>query len=684
MKFGRTDLFSILQDVKRQEKRTKLKKRWFLGLHIKNGERKKLKEIRKTKRYLPESLLRKDDLFYEEARTHVKHAFGAPYVEGENCIPQDEMDFIQIPNLKRLILSCLDNLTTKGLYLLAMIVSGDAVKFERTRGNLKNIIKGSLSSVLSSERHNDQQQLETHKQIFQLLNNPQHFQHRCEILPGSGSQFYRAAVVKVLCGLEKLPSETLIAMRRKLKGIKAPTPQLKPFKHGWTRGHLIKLVNKLCRKMLSQLDKGNENEQQNPLAKAISVADLSQKLIIGFGSKFLEEFYQFSPEVMSLQSDIINAIWSVGKKEVVPLPVLRDLQLLIEPKTTIANKSLRTAFVNLLTEFLFECSDMDNTPKSLLQVLDVVNKCSNKSTYDVTFQKKHIEEEVDGILTVSAQTNQIVQELLPDCKFDQDFMDAYMEQSEESDDSDSDGNKDEDDNKISDNIQFKIEAVNTTDSNYEGESVGDFMPFEFHPSTIMTEENILNSPFAPGERLKSDSEKLQPKNCNDQCQEESIEQLSTPMAGKNYNSEVVSPDKETGENINVKRHEFYESYTKVDPRDESNFCDETKPIPTKHSAHKNQYLATQDACDKTAMLAYNLIGHMLEEFAVTEGLNLDMIKRSYLNRDKQIEEAKETKEQSSSRKRKRDSDPAIVGAIDELIPSFPDSSMERLRILMGS
>ncbi|PNY14971.1 hypothetical protein L195_g011660, partial [Trifolium pratense] len=44
----------------------------------------------------------------------------------------------------------------------------------------------------------------------------------------------------------------------------------------------------------------------------------------------------------------------------------------------------------------------------------------------------------------------------------------------------------------------------------------------------------------------------------------------------------------------------------------------------------------------------------------------------------------ETKEQSSSRKRKRDSDPAIVGAIDELIPSFPDSSMERLRILMGS
>ncbi|GAU47198.1 hypothetical protein TSUD_89070 [Trifolium subterraneum] len=681
MKFGRTDLFSILQDVKRQENRINLKKRWFMGLPIKKVERKKLKEIRKTKRYLPESLLRKDDLFYEEARTHVEHAFGAPYVEGENCIPQDEMDLIQIPNLKGLILSCLDNLTTKGLYLLAMIVNGDAVKYERTRGNLKKIIKGSLSSVLTSERHDDQQQLETHKQLFQLLNNPQHFQHRCELLPGSGSQFYRVAVVKVLCGLEKIPSQTLIAMRRKLKGIKAPMPQLKPLKHGFQRSHLIQLVDKLCRKMLSQLDERNENEQQSPLAKAISVADLSQKLIIGFGSKFLEEFYQFSPEVKSLQSDIINAIWSVGKKEVVPLPVLRDLQLLIEPKTTIANKSLRTVFVNLLTEFLFECCDMDNTPKSLLQVLDVIGKCSNKIIHDVTFQKKHIEEEVDHILSVSAQTNQIVQELLPDCQFDQDFTDAYMEQSDESDDSESDSDKDEDDSQISENRQFQNGAVNTTDSNYEGESVGDFMPFEFHPSTSMTEENILNSPVTPGERLNGDSEKLEPKNCNNQWQEETIEQLSTPMAGKNYNSDVVSPDKETGENI-VNRHEFYESYTKVDPKDESNFCEETKPIPTKHSAHKNQYLATQDACDKTAMLAYNLIGHMLEEFAVTEGLNLDLIKRSYLNRDKQIEEAKETKEQSSSRKRKRVPGPAIVGAIEELIPSFPESSMERLKILM--
>lgn len=646
MKFCRTDISSILRDAKRQDKQIKLKRRWLLGLPITTKEGKKLKEICKTGWYSPESLLRQDDLFYESVRTRVERAFGAHYIESENCIPQDDMDLNQIPNFKRFILSCLDNLTTKGLYLLAMIVGGDTVKYERTRSNLKKIIKSSLSSVLSSKRNKDQQ-LETRKQLFQLLNNPQNYRQRCELLPGSESQFYHAAVVKVLCGLEKLPSQTLLAMRRKLKGIKAPMPQLQPFKNGWGRNHLIRQVNKISRKMLLELDGGNK--LQEPLANAMSVADFSLKLIIGFGSTFLEECYQFSPEVKSLQSDIMQAILSVEKKEVVPLPVLRELQLLIEPKATVVNKSLRKAFVNLLTEFLFECSDMDSTPKSLLQILDVINKCSNKSTHDVTLQKKHIEEEVDSILSVSAQTNQIIQDLLPDYEFDQGFTDAYME--EQSEDSDNESDKDEDDSQCSENsLHCSVtpsECLNSdSDKNCD---------------TINLESKMRNTPY------------------NNQCQEEITEQFSTPMSRKNCDSSAVSLDKEPDENI-VKRHEFHESYTEAAPRDKSNFCEEKKPIPTKYSGHKNQYLAAQDACDKTSMLAYNLIGRMLEEFAIAEDLNLDLSKRSYLNCDKQSEDIKETEEQSSSRKRK--GGPPIVRVIEELIPSFPDSSMERLKILM--
>ena len=497
--------------------------------------------------------------------------------------------------LKRLISSCLDNLTTKGLYLLAMIVTVGSVRSEKTRCNLKKIVKGSLSSVLGSKSHNHHQ-LESRKQIFQLLTNPQHFRDRCEPLSALRCQSYHAAVANVLHGLQNLPSQTLIAMRSKLKGVKAHTPQLQPRKHGWGRDHLIKLVKKISREMLSQLDRGNE--LQEPLAKAMAVADLSLKLTTGCHKIFAKEFYQFSPEVKSLQNSIMNAIWAV--KKVVTVPVLRNLQLLIEPKAKISNRCLRTAFVNFLTEFLFECSDMDSIPTSLSQIVDVINRNSN-GTQNVVFHKKYIEEEVDYILSVSAQTKQIVLDLLPDHEFDQDFTDAYVEELEESDDSESD--EDDDDTQLQEDRKFINGTFNSMDSNYEAESIGDFAPFQFHPSTSMTEGSVSFCPPTTSWRLNS-----------------------------------ASPDREYNENV-VNRHDKHESDTEIDPRGASHLsCEETEPVPTKHSICKNQYLAIQDACDKTSMLAYNLVGHLLGEFAIIEGLDLNLSKSLYLSGDNPIED----------------------------------------------
>ncbi|TKY67482.1 hypothetical protein E2542_SST10376 [Spatholobus suberectus] len=682
MKFHRTDAQSILSQIKRQEKQIKLKRRWLLGIPPTRSERKKLKKYFKN-RYLSESIIREDDMFYESVRTHVEDAFGAHRIEQENYAPQDDMDLIRIPNMKRLISSCLDNLNTKGLYFLSVIVTGGSFKSEMTRCKLKKTIKGSLSSVLCSKSPNC---LETRKQIFSLLANPQNFRDRCEPLPALGSQSYHAAVAKILHGLQNLPSQTLIAMRRKLKGVKALVPQLQPRKHGWARDHLIKLVKKISREMLSQLDR--ENELQEPLAKAMAVADLSLKLTTGCHNIFSKEFYQFSPEVKSLQSNIMNAIWSV--KKVVTLPELRSLQLLIEPKAIISNRCIRTAFVNFLTEILFECSDMDCVPKSLSQILDVINRGSNNSMHDVLFKKKYIGEEVDCILNMSALTKQIVLDLLPDDEFDKDFTDAYMEQLEESDDSGSD--EDDDDSQLQEDIQFRNGTFGSTDSFYEAESIGDFAPFEFHPSTIMTEEHVSSAPLTTSGRLNSGSEQLQPNNCDtvnleskvhntphNQCQGESTKHFSTFVAGKNNNSSVLSPERELDENV-VKRNDFSESDTKVDATGIATlFCKETEPIPSKYSACKNQYLAIQDACDKTSMLAYNLIGHMLEEFAIIEGLDLNLSKSLYLSGNNHIEDVEDTEEQSPSGKHARD----FVQVIEELIPSFPDSSMERLKMLMG-
>ncbi|KAI4318294.1 hypothetical protein L6164_026081 [Bauhinia variegata] len=80
------------------------------------------------------------------------------------------------------------------------------------------------------------------------------------------------------------------------------------------------------------------------------------------------------------------------------------------------------------------------------------------------------------------------------------------------------------------------------------------------------------------------------------------------------------------------------------------------------------------------MLAYNLIGHLMEEFAKLEGLSLKQSQNFYLRRDKQTEDV-QGKKQSSSVNDARGS--AIVRVVKELIPSFPDSGVERLKMLMG-
>lgn len=63
----------------------------------------------------------------------------------------------------------------------------------------------------------------------------------------------------------------------------------------------------------------------------------------------------------------------------------------------------------------------------------------------------------------------------------------------------------------------------------------------------------------------------------------------------------------------------------------SNFVPEdTKFFPCKQSLFRNQYLAIQEVCDETSMVAYNLIGRMLEKFAQEDEVDLDSSDSSYL------------------------------------------------------
>ncbi|KAK4285525.1 hypothetical protein QN277_002214 [Acacia crassicarpa] len=622
----RSDAAFIMSGIKRDEKQIQLKRRWLLGVAASKSDRKRFKKSKFLEdRFLPESLLREDDVFYESVRTYVGGVFGEHDIEREFNVIQDEMLSVDMSIIKRMIL-CLDKMTTRGLYLLAMIIAGGSVRFEKTRCKLKKIVKSFLSSALSNQNSNGYQ-LEIFKQLFGVLNNQKHFQHNCKPLSASRCQSNHSAIEKVMNDLNDFPYQTLSAMRRKLKGVKATMPQLRTCRKGWRqRKHVSKTVRSISMKMVSQLGEGDE--LQEPLAKAMAVANLSLKLATHCNDIFSEEFYQFPPEVNSLQNDIMKAIWLV--KNEVGIEKLRNLKTLLEPKAKVSNKILRSSFTELLTEFLFECDDMERIPRSLFKILDFFNGSSDDRPFQLGQGKEKIEEEVDYILSISAQTKQIVLDLLPDHRFDEDFTDAYVEQLEESED-------DYDDPPEGEDRHFMNGICDSMGSDYKAESVGQFVPFGFNPTSFMSDEK----------------------------------------------TSTVPPESVLGENF-VKRHNLFEGNAGMDPGNvATNFSREAvEPEYTRNDMRKNQYLIIQDACDETSTLTHKLIGHLLWEFAKFEGLDLNDGQSLYLRGDNEIKDVQVGGQSSSSEKDVRNS--AIVRIVEELVPSFSDSAMERLKKLIGS
>lgn len=529
-------------------------------------------------------------IFYETVKSCVEEAFGACHAESSCHVVQDDMQLFDLPDISRVIFSCLDDLTNKGLYLLAIILTGDRVNFEKTRWKMKKVVRESLQLILQSQNHNHYH-LEISSKVSQLLSDPRSFRHNCVPFVTSRSQTHHAAAIKVLDGLGDLPCQTLIAMHRKLKG-RQSIPQLKPPRTGWNRDHLINQVKKTSEKMLSNLGKGDKLKE--PLAKAMSIAGLSLKLTPGFHNSPTTEFHEISPKIKILQNEITKAIWLVQRK--IRMPELKKIQLLLDPTAKVTNRSLRKATMKMLTEYLFECSDMDTIPKSLLETLATINR-SSRSSRDKSISKDKIEEEVECILKVSAQSKQILWDLLPDHNFDIDFTEAYMADLEESDD-DENGGLQED--RISQNSNHSF------DSSDEVESIGDFDPIDLDLPTATT-------------------------NMDDSCP---VQELK-PNFSSGIDSVDICEIKRDLNSISSKRYES-KLFHEMDLTNTMRFFPfkllfgEPKDSNASGTTYSNQYLAIQDVCDKTSVVAYNLVGHMLKEFTRMKGLDLDWRDDFYL------------------------------------------------------
>ncbi|XP_038890247.1 uncharacterized protein LOC120079870 isoform X2 [Benincasa hispida] len=668
MEFYQTDSQALLVQIRRQEVLLKSKRRWLLGLPT-SVSRPKYSDHSDflNKRNLPESLLREDDVFYETVKTRVEEAFGVLNVETRHLGIRANR-ILDTCKVGKLIMSCLNDLSIRGLYLLAIILTEDSVQLEKTRWKLKRAIKEFIPKVLR-RKSEDCRQLEMVKGLSQLFNDSKNFRRRCSATLTSSSLSIHDAVSQVLYGLGDLPTQVLLAMRRKLEGVRF-MPQMKRHRHGWGRDRLINLLTKISEKMLSSIGEGDE--LQESLAKAMAVADLSHKLVPGRHNSSLIEFYPFSPQIKTLHNEIVKAIWFVRRKG--NFQKLKQLKSLLDPDAKVSHRNLRHSIKAMLIDYLFECSDMDTVPKSLLKALALVNADSRSAT-DSVFSQDEIEEDAECVFSLSAQMKQVVWDLLPNCDFEHDFADAYMEELEESDDDFEEINDDSCDGWPQEDKEPQSVYV---------EGMGESMPANLDHSSV---GNIL----APSQASlnNADVESLQYSTPMHVKREGSLDssfscRLSFMESKGQHDACNLSSNQQVGNEgtPNILLDKNSTSYTsKTGCLSSFNMSSPMPRMePSKPSTFKNQYLMVQEACDETSMIAYNFIGRLLEEFARSEGVELDWCANLYLSSNSSIEEDLSV-EQTHIKAKGNDS--VIIKVCQELIPPLSKSGTKRLQQLLG-
>ncbi|CAM8949885.1 unnamed protein product [Rhodiola kirilowii] len=461
-----TDVDSLWTYMKHADKQIKLKRRWLMGLPTSKDEDQQIQwPAFLQNRYLPESLLREDDVFYETSKTFVKKAFGTPGLEKEN--------HVDIPCLSKELSSRLDDISNTGLHLLAMHLTKAQYVHNKTRWKLKNIVQKYLRRMQKCEGDHH---LEECVRLSQVITNPCFFGKGKTFSFSSSYQSPSRKVQWVLGNLENFRSQVLLSMHRKLKGESGKMIHLEIHRSGWTRKRLIDRVKKICESRLAELEEGDE--LPHSISKAMAVTTLSMNLYPDIQNQNLADFYQFSLDIVALQNNITNAIWLINEK--VRVSELRELQLLLGLDTNLPIKGLRSTIRKLLTVYLFECDDMDVIPKSLLDALSMINRSSRNVTQRY-FLKDDIDEDVECMLDISAQAKQIILDFLPDHNYDLEFTDAYMEELQESSESDE---SDTDDALLFGSERSPDNIFRINDSAEPAESIGDSIFIEKNVSDI--------------------------------------------------------------------------------------------------------------------------------------------------------------------------------------------------------
>ncbi|XP_057247751.1 uncharacterized protein LOC104902539 isoform X2 [Beta vulgaris subsp. vulgaris] len=642
----------------------------------------------KRKSILPESFLRKDDVFYEDVKSYIEKGFRQAcdtearqskadkqqkfcelsYVEkgfrqacdteARQSKADEQKEFCEFHNWSRIILALLDDLSNNGLCCLVKIVTRGSGFSEKTRPQMMRVIKNSLQEIHSTRLDSNHQGI-IQNQLSQLLRDPKNFHQN----HGKHVQLTREYLISAFekIQLHRIPVRILCAMQRRLKGTQGVMPKLCSRPPGWSKRKLIVHLEKMWRMMIDQLDESDKLPE--PLAKAMAVPGLYSKIASDYQDLSMPTFVFLPPEIEALQIEIVKAIWSLDhrfKKE-----ELKNLQLLLDPKSEVSVTSLRKAIRNMLIDCLFECSDMEAVPDSLLDALSLINKKSSNTFRFST--KEFIEEEVECVLNVGAHMKQLLWSCVPDDRLDQEFADAYMEELEENDDGDI---FDDYDQKLPicsmDVVQFGFD-----DFSEEVASTGEVDHASFSSATSAYKENCGNSDELPsGSSFRAFSHK-------DDCRDSTIngnEMLYTVVGDGSI--PLISSVLQS--NSDIMSRQDPPNNASVDYVNLAEKCLKQNSLSV---YQRNSYVAIQEVCDQGSLVSYQIIGHILAEFEQREALGLNRHYVSYLRGEDSWSETSQEPVACSKDKDVKGS--IIVQAVQQVIPSFSNSQLELLQRFMS-
>ncbi|KAE8818993.1 hypothetical protein D1007_03198 [Hordeum vulgare] len=382
----------------RQQGLIKKKRRWLASLNPELGVPFKLKRPKFLKVvYLAESDVRTDEVSSERVRFNVEESFG---LQRKCYIHHEVLDGLELFKLQKQkdgslcpeswkIMHCtISKLSNEALESVANIVAHNGINFRKIRPTMIKIVKDHLPKYLA------ELDSETGMRLSEILTNPCSYRSNSLRLRTPVSPMLLSSIDQALAGLDEIPQQAAIAINRKLTGKSCP-PEFLHVARTSSRSHLINLIRKRCGNMIAKLQEGKDLPKN--FAKALSVMNLHRKLTLRSIDISQSEFFPFPRATISLQQDILNALWSLPNVDTDDMKLLRRIT---GQGSEVKMASFKAAVRRYLTECLFECDD-GNLPDLAVRAIGFLARLSPKCQQAILTEERK-EVEVDAVLDLSS------------------------------------------------------------------------------------------------------------------------------------------------------------------------------------------------------------------------------------------------------------------------------------------